>query len=619
MKLIHVIPISKGINIESLSYFTKSDIPSGSVVLAPIRNREISSIVIGQEEVQDVKTKIRTGDFSIKKVSGKTSKKIFLPQFIKAAERIAEYYAATSGSVLYSLIPKVILDNIDSVKQIPKEEVTNSGVKTEKLIFQAGRGERIEQYKNLVREEFAKKKSVFIVTPTIQDALYIEAQLQRGIENYTFILHSKLTKKEIISRWNDAISLKHPILIIGTGTFLSLPRRDIKTIIVEKEQSRVYKGIQRPYIDTRIAAEIIASSLDARLIFADLPLRIDSIYKYRMGEIDEFSPIRVRTQFSINTELIDMRKKDFVAIGNDAKREIQKTLDNNGYVFVFAARRGLSPITVCQDCGNTVVCDVTGAPVVLHKGKEENVFVCHASGTVRSARERCKNCKSWKLQSLGIGVEMVEKELKSLFPDIPIINISRDVTNTHSKSKKAIEKFYKTPGSILVGTEMSLPYLTEKVDSSIITSIDSLLSIPDWNVYEKIFSIILQIQDLTNDSLILQTRKPEQHILTNALDGNISNFYKDELETRERFGYPPYAKLIKVSVEGSLNVVEASMKRIEDTLPLSGKSHLINLGRNRYTMHGFLRLESWPDTKIVGLLKELPPNISVNVDPPNIL
>ncbi len=619
MKLVQVIPIARGINMDILSYFTKADIPKGSVVLAPLRNKEVSSIVIGTDEVQDVKTKIRTGQYSIKKVSGKTAKKIFLPQFIEAAERIAEYYATTTGAVLFSIIPKAILLDTNAVKQIPKEEIVPNCVQIEKLLFQAGREERIEQYKNIAREEFAKNKSVFIMTPTIQDALHIEERLQRGIEAYTFALHSKLSKKEIVSRWNKALTSKHPVLIIGTGQFLSLPRRDIQTIVVEKEQTRVYKSMQRPFIDMRIAAEMIASSLGARLIFADIPLRIDSIHRYKKGEVDELSPLRVRTQFSVTTELVDMRKKEFKAIGKSAQREIRNTLLQNGNVFVFAARRGLSPITVCQDCGNTVVCEVTGAPVVLHKGKEENVFVCHASGTVRSAHERCVHCKSWKLQTLGIGVELVEKELQSLFQNTPLCIVSRDTTTTHAKTKKVIDKFYETPGSILVGTEMVLPYLTQGIETSIITSVDSLLSIPDWNVYEKIFSIILQIQDVTTHNLLLQTRKPEQYILTNALRGNISDFYRDELKAREQFGYPPYAKLIKISIEGGPSVVESSMKQIEEALPLSGKSHLIHLGRNRYAMHGFLRLNSWPDKDIIEKLKALPPTTAVNVDPPNIL
>lgn len=619
MKLVHVIPIARAIGMERLSYFTKSDIPNGSVALAPLRNKEISAIVIDQEEVHDAKAKIRSGEFSIKKISGKTSRRIFSPEFIEAAKNIAEYYASTTGSVLYSLIPKAILDDFNSIKQISKEEILERGVKIEKLLFQAGREERIEQYKNLVREEFAKNKSVFIMTPSIQDAEHIEKQLHRGIDQYTFVVHSKLTKKEIVSRWNKALTSKHPVLIIGTGQFLSLPRPDLKTIIIEKEQARSYKGLGRPFIDMRIAAEMIASARGARLILADLPLRIDSIYRYKTGEVDEFSPIRIRTQFSAKSELIDMRKKDFKAIGETAHHEIEETLSEGGNVFVYAARRGLSPITVCSDCGNIVVCDVTGAPVVLHKGKEENVFVCHASGTVRSARERCRYCSSWKLQTLGIGIELVEKELKALFPKAQILTISRDTTSTHNKAKKAVEKFYGTTGSILIGTEMSLPYLTKKVTTSIITSVDSLLSIPDWNVYEKIFSIILQIQDVTNATVLLQTRKPEQYILTNALRGNISDFYKEELKSREQFGYPPYAKLIKLSVEGGPNVVETGIKEIEEIFELSGKSHMVHLGRNRYAIHGFLRLPSWPDTKIVERLKQLPPTVSVNVDPPNIL
>lgn len=620
MKLVHVVPIKRGFQKDSLSYFTMSDISNGTIVQATIRNKEVPSIVIGQEDVTDVKARIKTGNFSLKKITSKNSKKIFLPKFIQATEQIAEYYATTTGAVLYSLIPKAILDEANTVRQISKkDEEVKISITSEKLLLQASTKERIEQYRNLVREEFAKKHSVFITVPTIQNGDTIYSKLHRGIEKYTFVFNSSLSKKEIISKWNKVLQSKHPVLIIGTGTFLSIPRKDINTIIVEKEQARSYKGLHRPYLDIRICSEIIAANTGARLILADMPLRVDSIYKFRKGEVDELSPIRVRTQLSLNTELVDMRKKEFSIFSDDVKKNIQHTIDKNGKVFVFAARRGLSPITVCQDCGNTVVCSVTEVPVVLHKGKDENVFVCHASGTIRSARERCKFCGSWKLQSLGIGIELVEKELKELFPKTNITVISKDTTRTHIKTKKTVEKFYSSRGGILVGTEMTLPYLTENIETSVISSMDSLLSIPEWNVYEKIFSIILRIQEITSTDLFLQTRKPEQYILSTSLRGNLSDFYREELEQRKKFGYPPYSKLIKISVEGSSSRVQKEIEEIEKLLPLSGKSHLIHQGKNKYTIHGFLRLEEWPDKNIIKLLKKLPPNVIVNVDPSSIL
>ena len=42
-----------------------------------------------------------------------------------------------------------------------------------------------------------KKKSVFFCIPEIRDATYTKTLLQKGISEYTFVLTSKLTKKEI--------------------------------------------------------------------------------------------------------------------------------------------------------------------------------------------------------------------------------------------------------------------------------------------------------------------------------------------------------------------------------------------------------------------------------------
>ena len=58
MKLLHVIPISRGLNKENLSYFTASDVAIGSVVKVPLRKKLVSAIVVATEEVSDAKAEI---------------------------------------------------------------------------------------------------------------------------------------------------------------------------------------------------------------------------------------------------------------------------------------------------------------------------------------------------------------------------------------------------------------------------------------------------------------------------------------------------------------------------------------------------------------------------------
>jgi primosomal protein N' len=51
---------------------------------------------------------------------------------------------------------------------------------------------------------------------------------------------------------------KHPVVVIATGGFLSIPREDIETLVIEREASRFYKILRRPYLDVRHVAEIFA-------------------------------------------------------------------------------------------------------------------------------------------------------------------------------------------------------------------------------------------------------------------------------------------------------------------------------------------------------------------------
>ena len=72
------------------------------------------------------------------------------------------------------------------------------------------------------------------------------------------MLHRSLLPKKIIEVWNKIMKEDHPVVIIATGSFLSLPRNDIETIVVERESNKTYKIPRRPYLDIRRVAEIIA-------------------------------------------------------------------------------------------------------------------------------------------------------------------------------------------------------------------------------------------------------------------------------------------------------------------------------------------------------------------------
>jgi primosomal protein N' (replication factor Y) len=548
--------------------------------------------------------------------------------------RSAEYNAASPGAIITATIHSVLFKEpakLTELQHVPTSSGNSHDLTSEKLVFQGAASERMEHHKNLVREEFARKRSVFILVPTIRDAERFDAFLSRGIPDFVYTLTTNFPEKEMRRRWNAAVSSKHPLVLIATGSFLSIPRSDLGTIVVERENTTAYKSLVRPFVDMRLVAERLAEELRIRFILADLPLRVESVYRFRESELDERAPLRVRAIGLGANQLVDMRelkstdkRRKFVVLSDELLSAVSETLSENQNVFLLTTRRGLSPMTVCEDCGNAVLCDITKTPVILHKGPKGNVFVCHSCGAIRAADERCRFCGSWKLQSLGIGSEMVEELVKETYPDTEIISIDKDHTPNHKEALRAAAKFEVASGAILLGTEMALAYLPETVPVIGIVSIDSLLSLPEWNAYERVFAIIMRLRSVASKKLIIQSRKTEAEVLGYALGGNTNDFFKSEIDGRKEFGYPPFTTFIKITSEGTAAQVNESMKEVERMFApfgWSGRSHLMHIGKSAYAMHGFLRIErkEWPKAEIVALLQTLPPSITVNVDPDSIL
>jgi primosomal protein N' (replication factor Y) len=641
MKALEVIPISRGISRETLSYFTGSDISVGSIVKVPLRKKVIPALVVSSKEVEDIKSEIKRSPFPLRKIERMKSFHLLTKEFVETSQKIADYYAGSTGAVISSMVPKAIFENSEKLK-LPSidSKLTSTTPVQEKFVIQSNDEDRYAHYKSIIREEFAKDSSIFFCLPTIQDIKKAVEKLQKGIEKYTFILHSSMGKKEMTETINKILTEDHPLLIVATGGFLSIPKDKISTIILDKENSRAYKIQSRPYVDIRNFAETLASKMKAKIIFGDQLLRTETISRYKDAELVEVAPLKFRSLTTSSQEIIDMRqkkdevsgeemvkadyKKEFRIFSPELENKIKESIENNEHMFIFTARRGLSPSTLCADCGNIVKCNSCGAHTVLHKSSAENFFLCHKCGERRSALEKCSNCSGWRLTTLGIGSELVEEKLKEMYPNSKVFRIDSDITPTHKKAEMTAEKFYTSPQSILVGTEMALLYLTEKIENSAVVSMDSFFSIPDFRINERILNILLKMRALTDRKLIIQTRDVSQKVFEYAIKGNLVDFYRDEMEDRKALRYPPFSNLIKISITGAKNevvpFVEGFQKQIEpyeiDVFPA-----FIPQAKNKYSVNGIIKVpeREWPNTKLLEKLKALPPNFSVNVDPDSLI
>lgn len=433
---------------------------------------------------------------------------------------------------------------------------------TEPLLLQMEWSERMSQYRALIRQSFAKKRSVMLVVPTIFDLERVKKEVSKGIE-------------------------KHPMLFITTPAGSLFSRKDLGLIILERENSRAYRTLKRPYMDYRVVLEILAKEKNLALVLGDSVLSVKTLHEFN----NDNSLVIWRLR-GVPTKLVDARAKQdeggrFEIISEELKVLIEKALSENEQVFLYGTRKGLFPTTVCGDCGTVLPCLNCGAPVVLHASR---IYLCHACGDKRESETTCGHCGSWKLVPLGIGTEEIARQVKNLFPN----KLVRIIDSEHKKFNKDWD--------ILIGTEMAFYHL-ESVPYSGLVSVDSLFSIPDFSINERVFYLVSRLREITEKECLIQTRNIGKQVLGWAASGNIIDFYNNEIRDREVLLYPPFSIFIKI---------------IGEKIP---EERFLKWQPERYKDSLIIRVkrESWPDQELSKELALLGPQFIVKVDPETIL
>lgn len=646
MQLLTVTPITRGFNHPELTYFTKEILPVGAVIMVPIRNREVPAIIIATTDVLNAKSMIKASDFSIKKILNPRPLSIWSEDFIKSVQETSDYFVQPFGEVLLSLTPKTIL-NAYIERNIKTSEISTIHEKKKKDIraIQCEKEERTSAYQRLIRESFVKNHSVFICAPTEHEVERLAQTLKHGIEKYVYFFHSSLTKKQTLERWQDIQEETHPVLIVGTPQYLLFPKH-FETIVLEEEQSHSWRTFISPFIDLHFFIESFAVNSGSTLIIGSSLLRVETHVRIQSGEISEWNLVANHTLSNATTEIIDPRAEEqsikeqtgrriFQVLDKKNEKLLESAFEHHESVVLLTARKGLTPITICNDCGTIVRCRECENPLVIHKQpNDKRIYICHACGATvapeEGRNETCPTCGGWRLVPLGIGIERVVEEIAQRFPKIQCFVFDSTHVKTKAQAKKIIHDFGKASHekkpTVLVITPMAIPYLTP-VDHSIIISIDSLFSIPDYRMHERIFSLILSLREKSRKTLSVQTRMDDTTTIERALEGKLFEFIEDEQKLRKSFSYPPFGTIIKITARGEREHVLQGMELIKklcaEYQPLIPKTISRDLHRkqNTYRMHAILKLpqSAYPAHRIISLLATFKNDFDIEVNPEHLL
>lgn len=630
MYVIEVIPLIRGSQVESLTYYSSRTYGTGTIVKIPVRKKEVSGLIIDEQPVSATKTAVRAATFSLRKLPIQEEIYSLPPLLLETARQLCTTTSATLGSILFALLPEEIKEGTQTLESnlpcLGTYETPAISVMT------ATTEERLRNYRSRVRAAFARRGSVLLLVPS---SGYLERAVETlapGIADRVIVLSSSLPKKRIERAYKELHDMRHAKLIVATPSHAFVDRHDITDIIIEHSRSPHYKSRVRPYLDYRDVMITLAKFGGRQVLLGDLlPRTEDEWLRQEDVYITEGEQPK-RMIFNGTARIIEQTEEPevnlpFRLISPKIKRAIYNTLRPGKRVFIYAARRGLAPVVVCGDCGYIFRCPDSGTPYSLlrtGKGEEEKRwFHSSVSGRRVRAADTCPECSSWRLRERGIGIQQIEDELHEAFPKEEIIIFDHTTATTPRKARMLIGDFYENKQAIMLGTSMALPYLEKPISLSVVPSLDAARAIPTWRADEELFSLLMNLREISNEGVIVQTRSPVDDLLKNFKTGHIEQFYKDEIELRRTLRYPPFSVFIHLTISGTAEnikpVEEAAKEILQNYQPAFYNAPLSNPEKS--TRYGLIRIEKkdWPNKELVNLLRSLPPAIRIEINPPRIV
>jgi primosomal protein N' len=680
MFVVHVIPLWRGTNIESLSYFSSLSYPAGSLLEVPVRGKSYRAVVVDVEPVATSKATLKSASFSLHKLPKQEGVRTLPESLLATARELARIYPAPEGAILFELLPPDVR-NGDAA--YPEGGEYRHNEETTPSILTARADERIVAYRSHIRSVFAHRGSVLFVVPTARHAARAAAALSLGIEERVVVFSAALTPGARAAAYAAFADTTLTKLVIATPSFAYLERADLLSIIVEESASAYYCARARPYIDHRRALIAYAKAGGRSIIFGGTIPRAEDEAARREERFLTLGETAKRLAFPASLSIVRQKDKPttespftgsvaecpapwggdecdiqnrvvggrhptrkehlvrpkeamanapplgagfFTFFSKELLVAIKNTLEARGRVFIYGARRGLSSIVVCVDCGFIFRCPDSHTPYSLlrtyNDGQEERWFVSSTSGRRVRAADVCEVCGSWRLRECGIGIQQVFDECKTHFPKEVVTLFDSTTATTRKRAMALIEDFYSHRGGILVGTAMTLPYLERGVDLSAVVSFDAARTLPTWRADEWVFGLLLHLRELSRREVVVQIRAEPDNLLHYAARGALERFFDDELGLRKLLGYPPFVTLVLLSWSGPGAVAHA----IEHDVKAALKDYHPHCYSHPHSTtkktlrHALLRLPAGPlPDKLLSVLRSLPPYIKIEIDPNRII
>lgn len=476
---------------------------------------------------------------------------------------------------------------------------------------------KTEVYLQAIEEVIEQGKEAIVLVPEISLTPMMVERFKGRFGHEVAVLHSALSKGERFDEWRK-IQKQEVKVAVGARSAIFAPFKKLGIIIIDEEHESSYKQEDHPRYHVRDVAKKRAETNRCPVVLGSATPTLETYARAKKGIYTLLEmPSRINETAMPKVRIQDMREE--LHLGNRSmfstalKEAIEKRLKNNEQVVLFLNRRGYSTFVMCRDCGHVKQCPSCDISLTYHQ--KHHQLKCHYCNHTEQMPKTCPECQSESIRFFGTGTEKVEEALSQTFPEARVIRMDVDTTTKKGSHERLLKQFGNKQADILLGTQM----IAKGLDFPDVTLVgvlaaDSLLNLPDFRAAEKTFQLLTQVSgragrhELTGE-VIIQTYTPEHYSVLFAESYDFQGFFKQEMQLRRGYQYPPYYFLALITVshlepykaeEVTRTISKLLNKHLTDEAIILGPTpSSIEKIKGRYRFQCMIKYKSEPNLKTV--------------------
>lgn len=440
-------------------------------------------------------------------------------------------------------------------------EAVDSGKRHAYLLHGVTGSGKTEIYLQAIARCLELGREAIVLVPEISLTPQMVERFKGRFGDLVAVMHSRLSHGERYDEWRKVQTAEAKV-VVGARSAVFAPFRNIGIIIIDEEHETSYKQEESPKYHARDIAMWRAEQHGATLILGSATPSLETYREAIEPMSGEPELIRLALTERVAgrplppVTLVDMREE--LHSGNRSmfsrrlREAIEERVRRGEQTILLLNRRGYSTFVMCRSCGH--VCQCPHCDISLTYHRYTRTMRCHYCGYGEREAVQCPQCESPHIRYFGTGTQRVEEELVKLYPGIRVIRMDVDTTTQKGSHEKWLRMFKERRADVLLGTQMvakglDFPYVTLVG----VIAADSILRLPDFRAAERTFQLLTQVagragrHDLPGE-VIVQTYAPEHYSIVSASRHDYEMFTQRELMERRALGYPPYSRLILITL-----------------------------------------------------------------------